>query len=80
MKKLFFIIMLTMASGNAYGETGSEGSACYANSTCDTELVCLSKLCVKDDRKPEGVGLSWNGIGAVMMCLTIGMFIMMWIS
>jgi hypothetical protein len=36
---------------------GKEGCACYGNSTCNTGLVCLSKLCVdrdEDDHETTG--------------------------
>jgi hypothetical protein len=46
-------------NGPATPEAGTEGSACYSNSTCDDGLICLSDLCVdagEGDGDGEGEG------------------------
>jgi len=40
---------------------GSEGCHCYGNDTCDAPLVCLSSLCVLDDRRPAGAAGGEDG-------------------
>jgi len=49
----------TGAGGSAACPTGSEGCACYGNSTCNSNLQCLSHLCVS----ATGTGGSGPGTG-----------------
>src|SRR5688572_11877639 len=55
--------LLALCSVACGPQQGEERGSCYPNGTCNDDLVCLSGVCVLDDRAGEGEGEAGEGEG-----------------
>ena len=66
---MMFLPLALSGCGGGGKAAGSEGGACYPNSTCNAGLACLSKLCVVPS---GGGGRSGSGTGGSAGSASIG--------